>query len=199
MNPLPSRIGRMRKQDGYSLVELVTALAVGSVLVAVAVGLLHALFRVQRDGLQQACQALVLDRLAGQFRQDIHAATRAAAVGPAARAAGKPLDPWELQMPGDRRVQYRTEQGGLVRLERQAGRLLSQERFQLPEGTKAEISLPQQPGAGLARLRIARADAPWAGRGPPLLVAEAVLGLDYRFGPAAEGQPGSAAPTPGAE
>ena len=80
------RIAAMRKRPAFTLIEIAAAMAVTSVLLAIAAGLLHALFRFQEGGQERLRQRVAMDRLARQFREDVHAAS-----GLTGEGVGSPL------------------------------------------------------------------------------------------------------------
>ena len=61
---------------GFSLIEMLVVITVGSVVVGIGVGTLHVLHRTEQTGRDRAAQARIVDRLAQQFRSDVAAAVR---------------------------------------------------------------------------------------------------------------------------
>jgi len=197
----------MRKRLGFSLIEMVTVIAVTSVLMAIAVGLLHTLFSFQQGGQERFRQRLTLDRLARQFREDVHAASGLTAegvgslshVGADVPEPSKPLAPdvektpdpllrgrkkspgWRLQLAGGRTIQYSVAGDALARIEREGDKPVAREWFPLPPGAKVEMKLREDGKAALASLRIVVGGEPSGIAPPPALLVEAVLGLDRRF------------------
>jgi prepilin-type N-terminal cleavage/methylation domain-containing protein len=59
---------------GYTLIEMLVVITVSTVLLSVAVGVLHVLSRAERSGREHGNRATIVARLADQFRSDVHAA-----------------------------------------------------------------------------------------------------------------------------
>jgi prepilin-type N-terminal cleavage/methylation domain-containing protein len=194
------RVVTMKRRLGFTLIEIVAALAVTSVLLAIAAGLLHALFRFQEGGQERLRQRVAMDRLARQFREDVHAASGLTAegvgspsrVGADASEPSKPLAPdakktpdpfrgWRLQLAGSRTIEYRVESDALARSEREGDKPVWREGFPLPPGAKVEVKLREDKGAAMASLRITAGGEPAGSGAPPVLLVEGVLGLDHRF------------------
>ena len=72
---------------GFTLIEMLVVMTVGSVIVGIGVGMLHVLLRTEQTGRDRVHQAGVLARLAEQFRSDVGAAVRQTP-GAAARRSG---------------------------------------------------------------------------------------------------------------
>ncbi len=146
---------------GFSLVETLVVMSIGTVVLGIAVSMLHVLMRAERSGRDHAAQTGILARLAEQFREDVHAA-----VG---QTPGPLKDGWKFALPNDRTVVYRTLPGELRREESVAGKPLRQESYVLPDGCTAAIAA-NKAMPPLIELAV----------GPKIRIA-AVLGRDHRF------------------
>lgn len=183
------RVVTMRRRPAFTLIEIVAVLAVTSVLLAIAVGLLHALFQFQEGGRERLRQRVAMDRLAQQFREDVHAAR-----GLTGEGVGR------LQLAGGRTIQYWVESDALARSEREGDKPVSREGFPLPPGAKVEVKVREDKGAAMASLRITAGGEPPGSGAPPVLLVEGVLGLDHRFtAPAAGASKPPEAKPPGAK
>jgi prepilin-type N-terminal cleavage/methylation domain-containing protein len=159
------------RRRGYTLVEMVAVLTVGSVILGIGVGMLHLLLRTERTGRQRVPQSRVVARLAQQFRSDVNAAERQ-------MSSSKPAE-WQFALSDHRLVVYRMVPGGVEWSERQDGKLLRQESYLLPRGWSAAITGPGRATPALLSLVITDKADPYA-PGRELLVT-AVLGKDQRF------------------
>ncbi len=167
-------MGRKMSQSpprrGHSLIELMVVIAVSSTLAAVTVGLLHTLFQMQQGGRKHLEVRRTLERLAEQFRDDVHAATQLRPMAAGKGEGGAAEGPgWELPREGDHQVEYRLHAYQLLRTERQKDKLLRRESFALPPGTTAAMGTAETT-PGLVTLRIGRT-----------IRIEAALALDQRF------------------
>ncbi len=161
--------GRKMSQSprGHSLIELLVVIAASSSLLAVTVGLLHTLFQMQQGGRKHIQERRTVERLAEQFREDVHAATQ---LRPLAAGKGQAEGPgWELPREGDLGIEYRLHANQLLRTERQKDKVLRREAFALPPDTTATMGTADST-PGLVTLRIGRT-----------IRVDAALALDRRF------------------
>jgi prepilin-type N-terminal cleavage/methylation domain-containing protein len=164
---------------GYSLIEIIVVLTIGTVVVGIGVGMLHLLLRTEQSGRDRVPQARAVARLAEQFRSDAAAAMR--------QASGSPPGEWRFVLPENRLVTYRALPGEVQWDERLAGKLLRRESYLLPGGSSAAISVQGKAAPAMASLVIVN-DGPPPAAGHEMRVI-AVLGKDHRFtGSPAEGQ-----------
>lgn len=163
----------MNRRHGTSLLEVASITAAGSVVVAVAVGVLYTLFRTQSAVQDHVHQSTVLSRMGEQFRSDVRAATAAGGTGDAAL--------WRFARPPDRVVTYRAEPAGLVRIETTGRGLPRRERFSLPPGTAASIQLGKGPFPTIVSLVVEPAADGL--QTSPVRIArfDALLAADHRF------------------
>ncbi len=173
---------------GFSLIEMLAALTVGSVLMGIAVSILAMLMRIERGGREQLHQDMVTARLARQFRDDVHAATRLAP----AEAGGK--GSWQLVLAPDHTVTYRALPEVVERDEAEAGKPARHESYTLPAGWSARLIAPAGAGPPLASLDVGvvppsvdvgvavvlppRGDSTTVA---PTVRIEALVGRDHRF------------------
>ena len=172
----------MNRRKGFSLVEVLVAVTVGSVLLAVAVGLLYALIEMDRTSREHLRLRIAAARLGDQFRRDVHAAVRL--TGPQEGAAGNGAEAtaaWELDLPPDRAVEYRLEEASLLRTERAGGEVVRREWFRLPPHAVASIERSGEQGHPIVSLRITPdLKSPEAPAWRPVRI-DAALATDHRF------------------
>ncbi|MBN1588146.1 MAG: prepilin-type N-terminal cleavage/methylation domain-containing protein [Pirellulales bacterium] len=154
----------MKKQAGYTLIEMCIAMAVLAMTLTLGASVLHGLIGVNQTTQKGLAEQVVFERLAGTFRDDVRAADELVAV-PAAEDAS-PSKQWELKRDGAPAVRYRLEEDRLVRtVETPDGTI--RERFDLPENASVAIEPQRQGEATLVALIVVpgltAADAP---RGP---------------------------------
>lgn len=167
-----------RHHRGYSLIETVAVLTVGSVIVGIGVGMLHLLLRTERTGRDRVPQSRMVARLAQQFRSDVNAAVRQV---PATKQG-----PWQFVMADRRLVTYRILAGEVRWDERQGDKVVRQESYVLPSGRSATI-VPQAPATPAVLSLVLTDNGPPGTAGREMLVT-AVLGKDQRFAKPAEGR-----------
>ncbi|MBN2475805.1 MAG: prepilin-type N-terminal cleavage/methylation domain-containing protein [Pirellulales bacterium] len=176
----------MRHRHGYMLVELLTAMTIGSVLLAVATGLLLTVLRIDRAARERAGQRIALGRLSEQFRRDVRAAT----------AMARPDAPEgaEFLREPDHTVTYQAEDGYLVRTERRDGAVRQQEAFRLPSGTTALMETRDDVEPAIVSLRIVDHPATESANAQsakplarPTVRVDAALARDHRFLTSREG------------
>ena len=63
-----------KRLAGFTLIEMLVAISVGTVLAAIGVGLIHSLMRLEQFARADFRWRMDCDRLAAQFREDCHAA-----------------------------------------------------------------------------------------------------------------------------
>jgi prepilin-type N-terminal cleavage/methylation domain-containing protein len=157
----------MHPRRGFTLIEMIVVITVGSVLMAVGTGILCLLLKSERLARDDFHAGTSVARLAEQFRQDAHAAVR----------APRNLDPdsCRFQLPRQRRVVYLFKPGMVSRTEWAGNEVLvRQECYDLPAAVqaRAEASADAPPAAVCLLLE-------QPGGGP--LRVEAAVGRDLRF------------------
>jgi hypothetical protein len=146
---------------------MLAVIAVGSVLLGIASGLLVLLMSVEENSRDSLRQQVMLSELAGQFRRDVRRCARVAEgdspifVGrklgqSPAPAEAKPqgLSAWRLQMPEGTVVQYRVHGTSLIRVLSEGGVVREQEAYQLPEKSQVSLELSAAGGPAIVSLLI---------------------------------------------
>jgi hypothetical protein len=151
--------------------EMMAALTVGSVLLGIAVSVIAVLMRVERTGREQLHQDAVTVRLAEQFRDDVHAATR---LIPA--EAGK-KGPWQVILSPERTVTYRVLPEAVERDETVAGKVVRHESYTLPAGWSVHLIVPAKEQPPLASLIVVSLGT---SKDRDVRI-DAVVGRDHRF------------------
>lgn len=162
---------------GVSLVEMVVVMTFSTSLVVAAAGLIHVLLEFQKQRQTTIEQARSLDRLAPQFREDVHAAVEFR------RDVQGNLAVRQLRLADGGRIEYSFAEGRVIREEREGDALRRRETYKLPEAAIAGIDYAPD-GDRLLRLAIdgpSAADIP-SGVAPvrPVRI-DAALGRDLRY------------------
>jgi len=149
------------------LVECLVVIAVGAMVMGIAVTLLATVLRIEGAARDDVHYDAAVFRLAHQFRRDVHAAV---ALVDDRSQPGDNDDgqSWRFELPQGRTVTYRLRPAGLARTERSGEKVLRRESFALPpqrtaaierqgDGDSAILSLlilPATDAAGATTLRI---------------------------------------------
>jgi hypothetical protein len=144
-------------------------ISVGTVMVAVAVGLIHGLLRLEHFVRDDFRWRMDCDRLAAQFREDCHAARQQRLSGasptpnfpatPSATAGASGAvarNSCQFLVTPDHAIEYRIEPERLVREERSSGKVLQRESYLLPPGMCASLELQGESGTGLQPVILSR-------------------------------------------
>ncbi|HUT93390.1 MAG TPA: prepilin-type N-terminal cleavage/methylation domain-containing protein [Thermoguttaceae bacterium] len=176
----------MKRLRGFTLIEMLVVIATGAALMAVAMGILHLLIRLEQGSREEVRRQTTLDRLAGQFRRDVHAAGQFAAIEAAEAAAAEVPERedgtpgWQFSLDENRTVQYRAGQRELIRTERAEKDAVARESYVFPSDTTVSIDLVGEAAPGIVRLRVAPDGAQplaiWRGT-----CVDAELAKDRRF------------------
>jgi type II secretory pathway component PulJ len=117
---------------GVSLVEVVVAMGIASVLMGISMTTMHTILRAERETSKAAWLGSSFQRFSHLFRADIHAAddVRLPAEG------GTEIT---LQQPDKRSVTYRIDQHQIFRVVTSQGEVAHRDVFYLPEGSHAQF------------------------------------------------------------
>ncbi len=161
----------MLKRRGVSLVEAITTMAVGAILLGVAVSLMHTLLRTADATRNRVHWCGSVDRLADQFRRDVHAAV----------SEGTPESAgYRLDLSNGTTVVYQFQPGDVARTESQGESVTRRESFTLPPRSLVSIEVDRDSSPGLISLVIGPdPGAPMRLAGPALRI-EAMADKDRR-------------------
>ncbi len=173
----PKHRATATSRAGYMLVEMVAVIGASIAVMTVAVGLIHSVFDLERSVRGQLAGRQAVDRLAEQFRRDVHAAGQATVEQDPPRCV--------LRGAGRPEMVYRWEQGQLVREATGDGdsgpsSAASSVAFPLPRSSAVAFELREEAGRTLVALDLGpRSEATeWAHAKPHRLRIEALLDRD---------------------
>jgi len=126
------------KKRGYSLVEMIVVISIGSVLATLAVTLLGTLLRASGTLNEQIHGIATVRRMAEQFRDDAHAALR---VENLPKEGENPVVGLRFQLAPGRTVTYEFPPKVVERTERIDDAVHARETFFLPPGTNASAAV----------------------------------------------------------
>ena len=126
----------MSKREAFTLVELTVTMSAGSAMMILAIGLLHQSMSLATVARQRADHQRASDRLAGEFRRDVHRAVRCTVDG---------QDTIELIMPDNDVVTYKAEDNHVTRQQPLDDGLSRREAFELNDSSIAKFKSVEQP------------------------------------------------------
>ena len=186
----PSRPSTRR---GHTLIELAVVIAINSVLMAVAVGLLGTLLRTEQTGQRHWNEISTHARVAAQFRADVAAARRASIVpGKKSVDVGMPTaatpDVLRLEGPADRIVEFRGDGQYVRRVESRGTSIVRREAYATAALAEAVFAVPDERAAddesrgessALVTMTLRSVTEPGFGADPWQVTAR--LAKDWRF------------------
>jgi prepilin-type N-terminal cleavage/methylation domain-containing protein len=157
----------LRHRPAFSLIEVAIAISILSVVLALSMTTIVALFRVERQFADDARHERAIGRLASQFRDDAHLATAAE------------LDSGcKLAHPGEREVEYTFADSGITRVVNQGGKTVHRDSFLLGRGALVSFGFAADvPDRRLLQLQIGPASdlqSPRASSIRPLTIEAAI-------------------------
>jgi prepilin-type N-terminal cleavage/methylation domain-containing protein len=165
---------RRPMRRAFTLIEMIVAISVAATLTGIAMCLLLVMYRAERSGRTHLAETESLERLADQFRQDVHAA-----VGDVLLDAKMQPQQWRLELPGKIDVQYDVAVNAVSREERSGSKTVRRESYILPNDSTVSVAVDRKANPPIVCLKIEPSD-PSLRPGNPFRV-EAVLGRDLRF------------------
>ncbi len=169
-----------------SLVELTILMSACTVILTLSAVLMHRAMR--SNAYSRACQDVERNaiRLADQFRHDVHESPSALIVG-ATLKAGVLL---QLELVGDQTVEYRRQEGNIVRILFKGGTIVSRDEYAFAPACHMKVTETSAPRRIALTITsdptVGNAHRPFSLGEPPVnLQVEAVLGRDARFAVAA--------------
>jgi hypothetical protein len=149
-------------------------IAVGSVLLGIASGLLVLLMSVEQSSRESLRQQVTLANMAGRFRRDVRNCTRV--LPPDTKQQG--LREWRLEASEGTVVKYRVEGTSLVRVLVDRGVAREQEAYQLPEDAQVSLEPSAARGPAIVSLLIATPPGKPTRGAPRAVEIDASLGAD---------------------
>ncbi|QDT24829.1 PulJ/GspJ family protein [Gimesia panareensis] len=118
---------------GISLVEVVVAMGIATLLMGLSMTTVHTVMRAERESSQAAWLGASFQRFSRLFRSDIHAAEKLK-LGPESDTDAKTLI---IDKPGEEQVTWRIEAFRIFRIVSRQGKTLHEDTFFFPEGSQA--------------------------------------------------------------
>lgn len=157
----------------FTLVESLSTMAVAVTVMVTLTCWLTSLLRSERAGREQVTESAVRDRLARQFRQDVHLALEASVEN----AETEPV--LRLELGDEGAIEYRPDTDGLLRIQSKAGQQQRREAYRLPASADVsfEFSQPDSPTREAKMITLRLTDG---------VRVDAALGWQSRYGEAEE-------------
>jgi len=127
---------RSNNRSAFTLIELTITMAAGSTLMMLTIGLVHKTMTLSSMGRQQCDHQRSMNRLASQFRRDVHRAIECTAETP---------QRMQLVLPGDKRISYEAHANQLTRLRPLNDGATHRELFELHEHAMVTFELLERP------------------------------------------------------
>ena len=167
----------MTSRRGLSLIEMVAAIGVISILAGMSITLIHSLLRVERTERVSLVQQNTLARLSREFRQDVRAAEATEPAGDVAQ----PLTSIVLKSSADEAIEYRIQDDSIVRTWRRGEKVERVETFKLRSGASAHLMVSEKPSQPVVSLLIDRKMGKRGAGDSREFRVDARLGRDHRF------------------
>ena len=156
----------MNQRKAFTLIELTVTMSAGSAMMIMAIGMLHQSMSLATSARERADHQRTLDRLASEFRFDVHRAAKYKI-----DAEGKV----ELAMPDEGFVSYQANENHVTRVQPLADGRNRRETFDLndsslvvfeslPQPDRVVLTVIHQPANGTRQPRVDRRVAAVVGR-----------------------------------
>jgi hypothetical protein len=168
---------RIRKSSlsGMSLIEVVAVIAVETVLLASAVGLIGRLLEAENSGRRELQTEMSAAALATQFRRDVNAAEQFSI------SLQKASSVIELELTPDTVAAYEIAAGHVQRIQRHEAKIVRREAYRLPRESTVSVQELAEGQRRMLRMTILFTS------NEPSLVCDAVLARDRVASTPAEG------------
>jgi type II secretory pathway component PulJ len=152
---MTARLHRARRPRGITIIETIVLMTAVAAMLGLCVLMLQLLMRLSVDSRARLDGATSLERLARQFRRDVHEAGAARQLErPAAKLAGLRLEPGPRHA-----VEYQLmENGKIARVETQGDSPVRREVYDIRHSGsgRARLALTERDGKRFAELRVDR-------------------------------------------
>jgi type II secretory pathway component PulJ len=152
---MTARFYRARRRRGITIIETIVLMTAVAAMLGLCVLMLQLLMRLNADSRARLDRATALDRLARQFRRDVHEAGAARQLEPpAAKVAGLRLEPGPSHA-----VEYQLMKNGkIARVETRGENLVRREIYDIPQrdSGRPRLKLTEHHGKRFAELQIDR-------------------------------------------
>jgi hypothetical protein len=177
------------QRRGFSLAGLLAAMSAGSVALLLGIGIVHRMMHCQQAASAFHQTEQTTRRLAGQFRDDVHAAESATVEKV---VSGKPF--LRLALPDGKNLTYEQQECRIVRLQTSSDGKVWREEYTFRRPTKVLLSLESRPDRVTLTLEEAEAElAPpqlyRAGSGAPPVALHVVATLGVADSPGRSEEP----------
>ena len=125
---------------GASLVEVVVAMGIASILMGLSITTLQTVMRAERASSKAVWLGASFQRFSRQFRADIHAATDLKLEKPADQESTELI----IQKPDGQQVKYQIQEFRINRMVSQDQQRIHQDTYYLPEGSQAHFIRQQR-------------------------------------------------------
>jgi prepilin-type N-terminal cleavage/methylation domain-containing protein len=167
----------MKSRNGFSLVELLIVMSVGTAMLMVAMSILYLLKETQGNVRQRLASGRRVIRLADQFRDDVHGASTVKPVPNETPSSTETI--WQFTIQPNTIVRYEIRDDEVRRIRSIEDRKI-QENYRLPAGVRATL-LPPPSESTITTLRFETVAPGVAGTRPVQI--DAVLGFTNRHAP----------------
>ena len=149
---------RIHRQNGFTLIEMVVAISMISVMLTLAGMTFHLILRAEKSVSQSFVTERSISRLAIQFRDDVHRA-EAGTINNDSQSSRSELN---LDIASGSGIRYAVTTDGLARILVEDGTIVARDDFRLPEchvgfeagndaDSKSRTLVIERPGAVIAR------------------------------------------------
>ena len=166
-------IDRRARHRGVTLVEMLVVVTAASVLLGLVTVVLHTTFRAERKLRDQLALHRTIDRLARQFRADVHAAGSQRQADEGQRLI--------LNLPGQQAAEYRITDTRIIRTLQQNAHVRHREAYALPTGVTAQWESITDDERSVTAIVIIRGSDPKNKAAQRTIRIEATPGRDRRF------------------
>ena len=165
----------MKHRRGFTIIEMLVVISISTVLMGMGILLLHVLLKHQNTGREHLQSCRNINRLAEQFRRDVHATREISAGG---KEGIMEIQPTSAE---GTTIRWQCFAGRIERTERQGDKIMGRESYLLWPATEAALQLQSQPDASVACIIISpKQQAGELYRGHAMRI-ETLVGLDSRL------------------